>query len=489
MSENLTPQLEIRGIVKPKRRWPAVLAVSAVVLAGGLTTGGFAYATHYQNLALPNTVIGGTKVGGLTPQEVSKKLQDNCENLKVKFTGAATGSFSLAELGLNCDVPATTAAVMTANDNLRGLLASTLVERRVEAKFTLDESKATAAARKLSAGTPGSVSDPSLTFDGATGQFTVTAGAPGQGIDPKQVSAAAVETWKQQQDGSTKVEFTEVQPLAPAPELGQWAETANGLISPRVYLIGRGIGHVIEPTEKAQWIEITENGPTINQAQVLSWLKTFTDEFVDVKADAGERQFTKDGKLLTMTKMAWNSKLVSNNAEIAQGITESLNSGKSFRGVFTMETKEGSYNDQKLDTDLPTPPYSPKAQEVWVSVDLTNHTTTAWKGNQVIWGPVAVVHGSIPSPTYPGIFHIQSKWETNRMRGEGWDGEYDVWSPWTMYYSGSYAIHGAASRANWVQTNYGGSHGCVNMKPAEAAELYQLVEVGTTVVIHRGGKL
>ena len=63
------------------------------------------------------------------------------------------------------------------------------------------------------------------------------------------------------------------------------------------------------------------------------------------------------------------------------------------------------------------------------------------------------------------------------MRGPGYDTP-DV--PWTMYYSGSFAIHGA-----YWHDNFGTpvSHGCVNLRVPEAQALYDWSSVGTRVVV------
>lgn len=490
MAQDFTnPQLEIRGVVKQKRRWPIVIGISAGVLTLALGGGGWAYATHYSNLALPHTTVGALDVGGMTSNELKRSLTDNCQNLHATFSGdIPQTSLSLGQMGLDCDVPGSAAAVMKANQDLGGILASTLRERQVTPLFTIDETAATQAARALTAQRPNTVVDPHLGFNDELGSFAVQPGSAGQGVDPKVIIAAAEKTWETQTKQSIQVKLTEVAPITPDPQLETWAQRANSLIAPKVNLIGRRVGHVIAPADKAQWVEVTEDGPVISEKKVLAWLKTFTDEKIDVNNGPGERSITSDGYLLTMTKMALDSKKVSNNDTIAAEITAALNSGQNYRGVFEMEVQEGKFNDTVVDQPLPRPPYKAKPGEKFISVDLTNHTVAAWAGDKVVWGPVEAVHGSLPSPTYPGVFRVQTKLVNAHMKSDNaWDGPYDTWSPWTMYYHGDYAVHGTYTRWNWVQTNYGGSHGCVNLKPAKAKELFDWARVGTPVVIHRAG--
>lgn len=490
-ADNLNPTLEIRGVVKQKRRWPIVTGVSVGVLALALGGSGWAYATHYSKLALPHTTVGTLDVGGMTPNELKRNLTDNCQNLHATFSGGVPEtSLSLGQMGLDCDVPGTAAAVMKANQNLGEVLTSTVRERQITPLFTIDDAAATQAARALTAQRPDTVVDPQLGFNDELGSFAVQPGSAGQGVDPKDIIAAAEKTWETQTKQSVPVKLTEVAPSAADPQLETWAQRANALIAPKVNLIGRRVGHIITPADKAQWVEVTEDGPVISEKKVLAWLKTFTDETIDINNGPGERTITSDGYLLTMTKMALDSKKVSNNDTIAAEITAALNAGQNYRGVFEMEVQEGKFNDTVVNQPLPRPPYKAKPGEKFISVDLTNHTVAAWAGDKVVWGPVEAVHGSLPSPTYPGIFRVQTKLVNAHMKSDNaWDGPYDTWSPWTMYYHGDYAVHGTYTRWNWVQTNYGGSHGCVNLKPAKAKELFDWARVGTPVVIHKAGAI
>lgn len=113
-----------------------------------------------------------------------------------------------------------------------------------------------------------------------------------------------------------------------------------------------------------------------------------------------------------------------------------------------------------------------------IVVDLSDQTLTAWQGDEAIF-QTSVSTGKAGWLTLPGSFKIQQKYEKTRMRGPGYDTP-DV--PWTMYYDGAFAIHGA-----YWHNNFGTpvSHGCVNLRVEEAKALYQWANVGDTVVVNR----
>ncbi|HEY9651955.1 MAG TPA: L,D-transpeptidase, partial [Coleofasciculaceae cyanobacterium] len=114
--------------------------------------------------------------------------------------------------------------------------------------------------------------------------------------------------------------------------------------------------------------------------------------------------------------------------------------------------------------------------ERWIQIDLKNQRLIAWEGGTQVYA-VIISTGKKATPTRPGIFTVQSKHRTNRMRGTGYDIS-DV--PYVMYYSGGYAIHGA-----YWHRRFGTpvSHGCVNVAVDHARWLFNWASVGTPVII------
>ncbi|MFM7423846.1 MAG: L,D-transpeptidase [Elainella sp.] len=113
----------------------------------------------------------------------------------------------------------------------------------------------------------------------------------------------------------------------------------------------------------------------------------------------------------------------------------------------------------------------------WIEVNIATQRLIAWEGNRPVYA-VIVSTGTDDHPTLPGSFTIQSKHRTARMQGEGYDVP-DV--PYTMYYYGGYAIHGAYWHRRFGTTM---SHGCVNVAVNHAEWLFDWASVGTPVVVH-----
>jgi lipoprotein-anchoring transpeptidase ErfK/SrfK len=74
--------------------------------------------------------------------------------------------------------------------------------------------------------------------------------------------------------------------------------------------------------------------------------------------------------------------------------------------------------------------------------------------------------------TPTGLYRIQSKHVSTTMDDDASeDGAYSIEDvPWTMYFHGNYALHGAFWHYTFGRVR---SHGCVNLAPADARWLFQ----------------
>lgn len=118
-----------------------------------------------------------------------------------------------------------------------------------------------------------------------------------------------------------------------------------------------------------------------------------------------------------------------------------------------------------------------QSSDRWIEVNVSTQRLIAWEGSLPVYA-VIVSTGTDDTPTVTGSFTIQSKHRSARMQGDDYDVP-DV--PFTMYYYGGYAIHGA-----YWHRRFGTpvSHGCVNVAVNHAEWLYDWAAVGTPVVVH-----
>ncbi len=117
----------------------------------------------------------------------------------------------------------------------------------------------------------------------------------------------------------------------------------------------------------------------------------------------------------------------------------------------------------------------------WVDVDLAEQTLAIYENNRLIFATV-IASGVEPFWTRPGLFQIDQKKETETMRNnDPADFYYLENVPWTMYFDGARALHGAYWRTRF---GYPQSHGCVNLSVGDAHWIFNWANEGEWVYIH-----
>lgn len=113
------------------------------------------------------------------------------------------------------------------------------------------------------------------------------------------------------------------------------------------------------------------------------------------------------------------------------------------------------------------------ADEKWLHVDLERQTLVAYEGDRAVFATL-VSTGRAGYDTPTGLFHIQEKHKTATMRGSDASGFFEVSEvPWTMFYQGSYALHGAYWHDDFGNVR---SHGCINLAPIDARWLFRFTK-------------
>jgi lipoprotein-anchoring transpeptidase ErfK/SrfK len=128
-----------------------------------------------------------------------------------------------------------------------------------------------------------------------------------------------------------------------------------------------------------------------------------------------------------------------------------------------------------------TPPDGSNNATRWIDVNLAEQTLAVYDNNQLVFATV-IATGLEPFWTRPGLFHIQQKKETETMRDNDPSDFYYIEDvPWTMYFDGPRALHGAYWRTRF---GYAQSHGCVNLSVGDAHWLFDWAHAGDWVYVH-----
>lgn len=126
---------------------------------------------------------------------------------------------------------------------------------------------------------------------------------------------------------------------------------------------------------------------------------------------------------------------------------------------------------------FPGRPERVSADERWIDVDLSTQTTHAYEGDTLVRS-FLVSTGTWQTPTVTGTYRIYVKYVSTDM----WGADYYLSGvPYVMYFYEGYGLHGT-----YWHNNFGTpmSHGCVNLRPEDAAWLFDFASVGTVVNVH-----
>lgn len=237
-------------------------------------------------------------------------------------------------------------------------------------------------------------------------------------------------------------------------------------------------------------LQIGGDQETVPQEKIISWLgidenanMVFKDE--EIRAYVGELA----GKYDTVGK--------SRSFHTSYGAVVNLSSGDYGRKV----DQEGEFNALKenltdagdLTRDLT---FSQKAAggagddigNSYVEVNLTAQHLFVYKdGKRVVDTAVTTGKPVNNHQTNPGIFRVKSHEANRTLRGKNDDGtSYASPVKYWMPFDGGIGLHDAPWKSNYGGKNYltNGSHGCVNLPPSVAGNVFANVSVGMPVVVY-----
>jgi hypothetical protein len=117
----------------------------------------------------------------------------------------------------------------------------------------------------------------------------------------------------------------------------------------------------------------------------------------------------------------------------------------------------------------------------WIEVNLAEQTLSVYQDHRLVFATM-IASGVEPFWTRPGTYQIYSRVESETMRNNDPSDFYYLENvPWTMYFDGPRALHGAYWRTRF---GYPQSHGCVNLSVGDARWLYDWAQEGDWVYVH-----
>ena len=456
----------------------AIVVASLVVVLAGVYVG---ISMRYSECFLMGTVVNGTDCSGMTVDEVGSILQKQVEEYVLTIEGAngTTEEIKGTEIGIVYNGYNQLEEAFDAQNSYtwpKALFEANEITAEID--FDYDSAKLSERIAALECVKPeNQVAAVAATVVHQEGQFVIqdeTYGTQIDGAKLNEVIIAAVSAI------STKVNLEEsgcyLQPrfTKESPEVIAARDEMNKYLTASITYSLDNIVVTVDKSQTYQWISVDENmTPAISADGVKAFTKTLGNQYNT--PDRGGQITTPTGKVVDVA-LAGYGRAVGADAEAQQLINE-IKEGKTV-------TREPIFSRAA----------TPEGQTIWgvtyIEVDITEQHM--W---YIVNGVVALETDVVPgkkgsNDTPTGTYTILEMQRNRVLRGRPLpNGKPSYLTPvsyWMRVTWSGIGFHDAGWQPTFGGDRYltNGSHGCINMPPAMAAQLYSMIGLGTPAVIH-----
>lgn len=475
-------EADAKGGRKPLKVLGIVLGVIVALLAVVYLAGALVFMDRF----LPRTTVGDLDVSLKSSAEVQGMLADVIDDYVLKVEGQGFSlKLSAAEAGMRLDGRAATDAmhasanawawpleILKAHDE-SDKLAATYNESGLgdTVRAAVDEFNKTA--------TP--PTDAVIAYSEAKGAFIVEPEAVGTALSYdaviKAVDDAVLALQPTVKLGADVLQQPKV--LSSDPRLTAAAEQANTMIKADLVLtMAGGTAGEVNADLISQWVRLGDDlSATLDEAALTAWV----DELAAACNTVGtQRTYTRpDGKVVTVAGGVYGWSV--DRDALLNLVKESVAAG-------TVQTAEVPC------TSVGTG-YNGAGAQDWglryCDIDLAEQYARFYDETGALIWESPIVSG-IPDgvhDTSVGVYWLNQKASPSKLIGyengkKIYESDVQYWMPFVGNVIG---LHDADWQSSFGGTRYrdgAGSHGCVNLPPYKAAELYGIIQSGDVVVSH-----
>ena len=469
-------------------RWPRVLLIVVLCLAAAVLVAMWAFGRFYfADRAPMGSSFAGQSMAGRTRAEVTQAVRAKAEDTRLTFAvdGRPATPLSYAQLGMKPDIQATVDAVMASKGSNPFAKSWVGPARSVALKADVDSAAALDRVNAAVLQDGEGMSNPTVAYSEQSHSFVSTPGKSGKAVDSKPALSAITASLSSPERAQTvAASLKDASPTIQDSVAQQAAAQANRSLAARYEVTnGRTKRYVIPSDQVAQWLQVTSDtakgtmGVKLDAAAEKEWIGKNIPEQLAVAPTDQHDLYTPDGRKIAVKIAGANGLKVTSTDQVAQTVTAAIESGRST--VATAPTASVAFKTVK---ETVPHNFGVANGDPWLQVDLAAQTLTTYRGTtKVATYPVAT--GKPGHETHDGTFYIYLRYTSQTMRGPGYvtPGVKDV-----NYFDGSIATHGAPWNIANIDAGRPSSHGCINMKPADAHAVYEFAPLGTMVqVINR----
>lgn len=486
-TDPIDPPEVAQAMEKRPKKWPLVLLALIVLLLGCYLAGAVAFMCYF----MPNTSLNGQDVSLQTTKEVAASAATIVDSFSLEVTGQGLElKLTAGDIKARFDGNAyARAAIHQQRPWLWPFEIASSHKLTVDKKPTYDAVILQSAVESAVDTVNKDATDPvdaTISFDEPSVRYTITPEVKGTKLDTAAVLEEVHEALDQEEYVVTLTDDVLVQPAVSSSdkELTEAVEKANSWLGATQELVARNeVVATVGAEDLHKWIELDKDlKVTFDSEACTTWARGELSEKLDTVGS--KRSFTTpDGREITVEGGTYGWSI--NGGEIAEQIADNVQEGKAAQIEVTwlMEAKEWK-------------PGGNEWGDTYIEIDLGAQHVRYYQGGKVTWESDCVSGGMNSGKmhaTPTGVYYINSNMESGNVELKGEidpktkEPEYISYVKyWMPFLNNSHALHDADWRDSFGGDIYlsNGSHGCVNLPPDKAAELYGMVSVGTVVVVH-----
>ena len=455
-----------------KKRFPVLTVILCVLLlcVAGVYAGGVFY---YQNHFVNGTVIDRADVSGMTLEELSSQVQDYMLQITERKTDGSTLDEDIQgkNIGLGYSSTEPLEEIMKTQNvwlwflkpgtehNLENVISydEELLERAVDGLKGFDSSFAAAP-------TDAYISD----YVEGSG-FSIIPETQGNELKKEQT----LEAIRTAVEGLKDYVNLEEEDCYEVPEITSDNEELNALLEKMQKYAGISITYtfgenkeVLDGPTISSWLHVDGFDVELDTTQVENYVATLRKKYDTIFRP---RTFlTSYGKEVTIEGGDYGWWM--NYEKEAEELEEMIENGESGERTPVYYQTAASYG---------TPDYG----TTYVEINLTAQHLFFYQDGKLMMESDFVSGNSAKGYDTPaGVYSITYKQRDATLTGENYRTPVSYWMPFNK----NIGMHDANWRSSFGGTIYktNGSHGCINMPPAKAQEMYSYVQKGTPVICY-----
>lgn len=481
-----------QSAIKSRRRLYIIITIIVVILIA-MTIAGIAYykkAAYYQTHFFPNMRINGLDCSDSETAEIIELLDRPIQNYSLKITGrdcktgeagAIIGEITSGDIRLSFGDTKTAVEELLSQQKPYQWIWAYFGEQNdcyVEQSIVFDEGiletiiKSWDACRKsnMVKAEDAYISE----TPGPDGYYEIIPETVGTELDVNEVVRLAGEGIQAQQDVIDLEEegcYREASVRQDDRKLTEVVDTANRWLSTSITYDWNGTEVILEHEKIAEWVGIEDGKAVLDEEGVADFVK---------EQAAAYDTYGKKKKFVTtlgteITLLSRNYGWKTDTAAETEELIRLIHQGSSVRRepLYSVTAMQKGVND---------------IGNSYVEADLTNQHLYLYQNGSIVL-ETDFVSGTMVSTydcvTPEGIFGLSYKTMNAVLKGATYRTPVSYWMP----FYGNYGMHDASWRSSFGGQIFitNGSHGCINLPPDMAGQIYQYVSEGFPVICYYYG--